>query len=243
VGVEFIDYIIADDFVIPAELETAYAERVLRMPHSFMPNDRRRASEPVLTRNAYGLPENGFVFVSFNQTVKITPEIFAHWMNLLRRVEGSVLWLLEDNRWASANLRAAAEDHGIAPERLVIAPRLPTAQHLARYHTADLALDTFPYGSHTTGCDVLWGGCPLIALCGSTFAARVSGSLLRSCGLSDLITHTPDEAEALAYRLATDGAYMKDVRGRLAQARESAPLFDSTRFVRDLEQLYIDVGR
>jgi predicted O-linked N-acetylglucosamine transferase (SPINDLY family) len=135
----------------------------------------------------------------------------------------------------------AAQNAGIARERVIIAPRLPLHEHLARYAVADLALDTFPYTSHTTGSDALWLGCPLVGLCGDTFAARVSGSLLLNCGLSDLVSSTLDEYEKLALRLATDRNFMKDVRERLATARDRAPLFDSQRFARDLEQLYLRI--
>ncbi|HEY0337038.1 MAG TPA: tetratricopeptide repeat protein, partial [Burkholderiales bacterium] len=232
-GAAFIDYLIADPFLIPADAESAYSEGVLRLPHCYQPNDRQRPVGQTLTRSAYGLPDGAFVFCCFNQTVKITPEIFGGWMRLLHAVPNSVLWLLDDNHWATDNLRAAARAGGIADERVVIAPRLPVDQHLARYRVADLALDTHPYTSHTTASDSLWLGCPLVALCGDTFAARVSGSILASAHLSDLITYTLDDYEHLAHRLATSNELMGDVRKRLAAARETAALFNSEGFVRD----------
>jgi predicted O-linked N-acetylglucosamine transferase (SPINDLY family) len=240
-GAEFIDYIIADEFIIPPGAEPHYSERVLRLPHCYQANDRKRRAAAPRTRIEYGLPEDAFVFCCFNQTVKITPAVFERWMALLRAVPRSVLWLLEDNRWATQNLLAAAGPHGVARERVVVAPRLPLHEHLARYAVADLALDTFPYTSHTTGSDALWLGCPLVALCGDTFAARVSGSLLVNCSLPDLVTSTLDDYERLALRLATDADLMKSVRQRLAAARDTAPLFDSQRFARDLEQLYLRI--
>jgi predicted O-linked N-acetylglucosamine transferase (SPINDLY family) len=241
-GAPFIDYVIADSHVAPPGAERFYSERVARMPNCYQPNDRKRPLVEPLTRAAYGLPERGFVFCCFNQAVKITPDVFARWMSLLARVPGSVLWLPEDNPWASANLRAAAEAHGVAGARIVLSPRMPYAQHLARYRAADLQLDTFPYTSHTTASDGLWMGCPLVGLCGDTFAARVSASILANCDLGDLVARTFDEYEALAYRLATDGGYMTDVRARLAAARDTAPLFDSSRFTRDLESLYLQIA-
>jgi predicted O-linked N-acetylglucosamine transferase (SPINDLY family) len=241
-GAAFIDYLIADPFLIPSQAESAYSERVLRLPHCYQPNDRQRPVAQTLTRSTYGLPDGAFVFCCFNQTVKITPEIFGAWMRLLHGVSDSVLWLLHDNRWATDNLRAAARVAGIADERVVIAPRLPVDQHLARYRVADLALDTHPYTSHTTASDSLWLGCPLVALCGDTFAARVSGSILASARLSDLITYTLEDYEQLAHRLATSNELMSDVRTRLAAARETAPLFDSEEFVRDIERLYLDIA-
>jgi predicted O-linked N-acetylglucosamine transferase (SPINDLY family) len=242
-GAHFIDGIIGDPFLIPPELEQYYSERVLRMPNCYFPSDRKRPAPLPLPRSEYGLPQEAFVFCCFNQTVKITPEVFARWMALLHALPHAVLWLLEDNRWANENLRSAARAHGIEPERLVIAPRLPAAQHLARYAAADLALDSAPYTSHTTGSDALWLGCPLVALCGETFASRVSSSLLKNCGLDDLITYTLDDYEKLAYRLATDTQYMREVRARLAAAHDHAPLFDSRQFTRDLEELYLSLLR
>jgi predicted O-linked N-acetylglucosamine transferase (SPINDLY family) len=242
-GADFIDYVIADGYIIPEAAEAFYSERVLRMPLCYQPNDRKR---PILSpgpRSQYGLPENSFVFCCFNQAVKILPEVFARWMSLLRRVPESVLWLLEDNRWAADNLKRAAADEGIDPARLILAPRLPNEEHLARFGAADLALDTFPYTSHTTASDGLWMGCPLVALCGETFAARVSASIVSGAGFPDLVTHSLEEYEALAFRLATDRAALGDIRSRLSMARREAPLFDSQKFARDLEDLYLDVVR
>ena len=241
-GVPFIDYLIADGFIVPEGKEAAYAERVLRLPHCYQPNDRQRPLIEPLPRRDYGLPDEAFVFCCFNQTVKITPEIFACWMRLLDRVPASVLWLVEDNRWATHNLKGAAQSRGVAPERLVFTPRMPFAQHLARYRVADLALDTYPYTSHTTASDALWLGCPLVALCGETFAARVSGSILTACGMPELITYALEAYEDLAYRLAADREFMAGIRSRLDSARTSAPLFDSEAFARDLERLYLDVA-
>jgi predicted O-linked N-acetylglucosamine transferase (SPINDLY family) len=238
-GAPFIDYVIADEIVIPPGTERHYSERVVRLPHCYQANDRQRASPEPLPRAQYGLPDDGFVFCCFNQTAKITPDVFERWMALLRAVPMSVLWLLEDNRWASANLKSAAQAAGVDADRVVIAPRLPVVEHLARYRAADLALDTFPYTSHTTGSDALWSGCPLVALRGDTFAARVSASLLTHCGLPELITDSLDRYEQLAHAIATDPARLQALRARLGAARESAPLFDSAAFTRDLEALYV----
>jgi len=149
-----------------------------------------------------------------------------------------VVGLLADNPRATLNLQNARAAAGLAQERMIIAPRLPQAQHLARYKVADLALDTNPYTSHTTASDALWNDCPLVGLCGETFAARVSGSILTACGLPDLITYSLADYEALAFRLATDRAALDSVRRRVAAAKQSAPLFDSERFARDLETIY-----
>ena len=241
-GAPFIDYIIADRHVVPPDAEVHYSERVLRMPHCYQANDRKREIGKPRTRAEYDLPESGFVFCCFNQSVKITPDVFERWINLLLRVEGSVLWLAEDNEWASANSIEQARLRGIGAERIVFTPRMSYADHLARYRVADLALDTFPYTSHTTASDSLWSGCPLIALCGETFAARVSASILTNCNLSELVTSSLDEYESLALKLAEDRGYLEEIRGRLAMARDSAPLFDSTAFTKDLEALYLQIA-
>ena len=242
-GASFIDYAIADPFVIPPEAEGAYSERIVRLPHCYQPNDRRREVADPLARAEYGLPEQAFVFCCFNQTYKITPDIFALWMRLLRAVPGSVLWLLESNAVAKRNLLEAAQQEGIGSDRLILAPKLPNAQHLARYRVADLALDTYPYTSHTTLSDALWCGCPPIALCGDTFAARVSGSLLTAAGMSELVTYSLAEHERLAVQLASDPQRLQAARRRIAQAREESPLFDSAGFARDLEDLYVRLIR
>ena len=237
-GANCIDYLITDGFIVPPGRESAYSERILRLAHCWQCNDQSRPLIAPLTRAQYGLPDESFVFCCFNQAVKITPEVFACWMKLLQRVPRSVLWLADDNPLATRNLRAAARERGIDLERLVFAPRLPFAQHLARYRAADLALDTFPYTSHTTASDALWLECPLVALCGVTFASRVSGSILTACGLPELITYALPDYEELAYRFGSDPGYTNQVRARLSTVKSSAPLFDAAAFARDLERLY-----
>jgi len=238
-GASFMDYLIADPVVVPQEAEQHYAESVVRLPHCYQPNDRARAVAQPLAREAYGLPSSGFVFACFNQTYKITPDVFAAWMRLLDAVPDSVLWLFDSNELAKRNLLQAARKHGIDDRRVILAPRLPNAEHLARYRVADLALDTFPYTSHTTMSDALWCGCPGIALCGDTFASRVSASLLTSAGLPELVAHTLSQYEGLALKLARSPEALRDVRARVAGAKDHSPLFDSTQFTRDLEALYV----
>ena len=240
-GASFIDYLIADPFVIPDGAESNYSERVVRMPHCYQPNDRKRPVGTPLSRSEYGLPEGAFVFCCFNQTYKITPDIFAVWMRLLRDIPGSVLWLLESNRWAKQNLAENAKSQGVSAERLVFAKRVPYSSHLARYRVADLSLDTFPYTSHTILSDALWCGCPAVALSGDTFASRVSGSLLTAARLPDLVTYTISEYEQLARKLATDRQWLTNIRARVADARDRSPLFDSAAFARDLERLYVEL--
>jgi predicted O-linked N-acetylglucosamine transferase (SPINDLY family) len=242
-GAAFIDYLIADAFIIPPGREDMVSERVVRLPHCYQPNDRKRPCSQPRTRSEHGLPEDAFVFCCFNQVFKIAPDVFDVWLRLLRNVSNSVLWLVDSNALAKRNLIEAAGAQGVDPERLAFAPRLPYAQHLARYMRADLALDTFPYTSHTTLSDALWCGCPTVGLCGETFAARVSGSLLTTAGLPDLVTYSFGEYEALALRLATDRQLLEDVRARVVAARDRSALFDSAAFARHLEELYSELAR
>jgi predicted O-linked N-acetylglucosamine transferase (SPINDLY family) len=238
-GAPFVDYLIADPFVIPEGRESEYAaERVVRLPHCYQPNDRKRATLPPLSRREYGLPDEAFVFCCFNQVFKITPDVYAVWMRLLHDVPGSVLWLVDDHPAATRNLKRHAAEHGIGEERLVFAGRIPLAQHLARYRVADLALDTFPYTSHTTASDALWAECPLVGLCGDTFPARVSASILTNAGLGDLVTHDLDDYYAIARSLASDASRRREVRARIEAAKSGSPLFDTVKFTRDLETLY-----
>ena len=243
-GSSFIDYLVADEVVVPAAERGHYSEKLILLPGSYQPNDDRRTLAPdVMTRVDHGLPERGFVFCGFNQSYKITPREFAIWMRLLRQVDGSVLWLLRSNEWAEANLRVRAAEHGIAPERLVFAPRLPHAEHLARHAHADLFLDCFAVNAHTTASDALWAGLPMVTLAGRQFAARVAASLLSAAGLPDLIAYTPEAYEALILALATEPARLAEAKARLAANRLAAPLFDTAAYTRHLEQGFAEAHR
>ncbi len=238
-GAKYIDYIIADDFVLPPEHRPFYTEQPVYLPDCYQVNDSKRAiAAETPTRAECGLPEEGFVFCCFNNCSKITPVVFAAWMNLLRQAPGSVLWLLGMRPLASENLRKRAAAVGVAPERLVFAPRLPLAAHLARHRLADLFLDTLPYNAHTTMSDALWAGLPAVTCVGDTFAGRVGGSLLRAVGLHELVTTKADDYEALALSLATDPDRLKSLSQKLARDLPTAPLFDSHRFTRHLETAY-----
>ncbi|MBT8608425.1 hypothetical protein G6656_09075, partial [Polynucleobacter paneuropaeus] len=187
-GAPYMDYIIADPILIPPENQQFYSEKVIYLPNCYQPNDRKKVISPrKFTRAEVGLPEKGFIFCSFNNNFKILPQTFASWMNILKKVEGGVLWLLEDNSLAAENLRKEAQKAGINPDRLIFAQRVPHAEHLARHELADLFLDTYPYNAHTTASDALWAGLPLITIQGSSFASRVASSLLTAVGLEELI--------------------------------------------------------
>lgn len=238
-GADFMDYILADEVIIPPGHEAHYAEKVVRLPQCYQVNDdRRKIADRIFARAELGLPERGFVFCCFNNNYKISPAEFDIWMRLLARVEGSVLWLLEDNRWAAANLRREAEARGIAADRLVFAPRMPLAEHLARHACADLFLDTFKVNAHTTTSDALWAGLPVLTKLGGSFAARVAGSLLHAVGLPEMATETVEQYETLALDLATDPVRLAAVRERLAANRLTAPLFDTERTTRAIEAVY-----
>ena len=238
-GAPFIDYIIADPIVIPPDQQQHYSEKIVTLPQCYQPNDRKRAvSEAPLSRADAGLPERGFVFCSFNNAFKISPEIFDVWMRLLRHVDGSVLWLFQTNAVSVANLREEARRRGVAPERLVFAPLLQGAEHLARQRLADLFLDTLHYNGHTTASDALWVGLPVLTCLGSTFAGRVAASLLHAAGVPELVTPSLADYETLALKLAGDPTRLAALRDRLLRTRLDAPLFDSERSTRHLEAAY-----
>ena len=243
-GAPYLDVIVADADTIPPGEEGAYVERVVRLPHSYQPNDRQRAIADAPSRAYVGLPADVVVFACFNNTYKITPATFASWMRVLEAVDGSVLWLLQDNDAATRNLRAAATAHGIAPERLHFAPRIRLDEHLARHACADLFLDTLPYNAHTTASDALWAGLPVLSCRGSTFPGRVGASLLHALDLADdLLVDGVPAFEARAIELARDRARLARVRERLAQARGTTPLFDTPAYARALERLFEDALR
>lgn len=240
-GLPSIDYVIADEFLIPRSEAQFYSEKPLYMPHVYQVSDRKRVAGPRPTRASCGLPEQGFVFCSFNNSYKYTPEVFAVWLSLLRQVPGSVLWLLADNPWAEKNLRQVAESQGFAPDRLVFATRVSPENYLARYLVADLFLDTFPFNAGTTANDCLWMGCPLVTYTGRSFGARMAGALLTAAGLPELITYNLAAYEALALALANDPARCAALRATLGAVRESGVLFDTPQFVRDLETRFQDL--
>ncbi len=238
-GADYIHYIIADKVLISPELESCYSEKVVYLPHSYQVNDRKRLiSNRQFTRQELGLPENGFVFCCFNNNYKILPGTFASWMRILDEVEGSVLWLLQDNFWAVENLKKEAEKHGISAHRLVFAKRLSLPEHLARQRQADLFLDTFPYNAHTTASDALWAGLPVLTLMGRSFASRVAASLLSAIGLPELITNSQEEYESLAIELALIPNKLADIKLKLANNRLTTPLFDTPAFTKNIEEAY-----
>jgi protein O-GlcNAc transferase len=238
-GAEFYDYVIADRIVLPFDQQQFYTEKIVHLPACYLVNDSKRAiSAPTPDRQEAGLPAQGFVFCCFNNNSKITSRMFDIWMRLLRTVEGSVLWLLQDSIATESNLRREATARGVEPGRLIFAPWLKVEPHLARHGLADLFLDTLPYNAHTTASDALWAGLPLITCRGESFAGRVAASLLTAVDLTELVTDNLENYETMALRLATEPSLLHGLRERLAQNRSAYPLFDTSRYRRHIEAAY-----
>jgi predicted O-linked N-acetylglucosamine transferase (SPINDLY family) len=239
-GNEFTDYIIADAIALPFDQQRHFSEQIVHLPDCYYVNDSGRdPGEIVCSRAREGLPEDGFVFSCFSNGWKLTAPMFAIWMRLLKAVPQSVLWLIDTNDAARANIAREASIHGVEPSRIVFAPRVTPRAHLARHRLADLALDTLPYNGHTTACDALWMELPFITLRGNSFTGRVAASILTAVGMPDLITDTPEDYQALALRLANDHALLQSMRARLAQNRRRFPLFNTPRFCGNMEKAYV----
>ena len=239
---EYIDYLIADNTLIPATSQQYYSEKIVYLPNSYQINDAKRViAEKVFSREELGLPDSGFVFCCFNNNYKITPDTFDGWMRILKQVEGSILWLFEDNPTAAINLRKEATRRGIRAERLVFAKRMALPEHLARHRAADLFIDTLPYNAHTTASDALWAGLPVLTCAGEAFASRVAASLLNAIRLPELITSTQEEFEARAVELATHPERLNVIKQKLEKNRLTTPLFDTPLFTRHIEAAFMEM--
>jgi protein O-GlcNAc transferase len=236
IGADFIDYILADRIVLPADQQAFFREKIVHLPDCYQANDAKRALLPAPTRAEAGLPPTGFVFCCFNAGWKITAPVFDIWMRLLGQVENSVLWLLDGPH--AANLRDEARARGLDPQRLIFAPRLAPDRHLARHQLAGLFLDTLPYNAHTTASDALWAGVPVVTCYGNAFPGRVAASLLKAIDLPELVTTRAQDYQALALELASNPALLQATRDKLARNRLTAPLYDSERFRRNIEAAY-----
>lgn len=236
-GLDCIDYVVGDPFLTPGDRQAHYSESIVQLPHCYQPSDPyRAASLPPLTRAACGLPDDAFVFCSFNNTVKLTPDLFDLWLRLLGRVENSVLWLYSKTPQTIANLKGWAEARGVAAERIVFAPVGTMELYLARLRLADLFLDSHPYTAGATCNDALWMGLPVLTCAGDTYVSRMAASLLGAAGLPDLVTRSLADYEALAVELASTPARLAEIKARLAQSGTTAPLFDMPRFTAAFEQ-------
>jgi predicted O-linked N-acetylglucosamine transferase (SPINDLY family) len=233
------DYVIGDPVVTPLEHADDYAEKIAQMPYCYQPNDQKRKIGAKPSRREVGLPEDGFVFCCFNQSYKVTGEVFSVWCALLAAIPRSVLWLLDpEEPRVRAALMSKMREYDLDVRRLILAPRVPSDMHIGRLQLADLALDTFPYNSHTTGSDALWACVPVVTRIGETFASRVAASLLRAIDLPEFIARDLNEYYQLCLRLASDSDFLSASKKRLQRNHDTCALFDSDRFVRNLEQLY-----
>ncbi len=237
-GADYVDYIIGDRWVTPAEHAAHYSEHIAQLPHSYQPNDSQRHLPEPTPRGMWGLPDDALVLGNFNQSFKLSPETFDAWVRIVKAVPKSLLWLLADNPQASTNLRREAQARGLDPSRIVFAPRVGVDQHLARLPVADLMLDNWPCNAHTTASDSLWMGVPMVSLMGESFASRVAGSLLHAVGLGELVCTNVADYEAVTIALLNDPARLQGLRRHLAEGRAGFPLFDGRRFAADLEHLY-----
>jgi predicted O-linked N-acetylglucosamine transferase (SPINDLY family) len=239
-GADYFDYLVADQISVPRTLADHFSERIVHLPHTFLPNDSRREIAAVAyTREQCRLPLDGFVFCCFNNSYKLNPPVFDSWMHILHRVDNSVLWLSSHHPRTAANLRREASQLGIDPARLIFADRAALqADYLARLRVGDLFLDTLPYNAHTTAIDALWAGLPVLTRTGRGFAGRVGASLLSAIDLGELVTSTVEEYRDLAVALATNPPRLAAIRRRLAENRLRAPLFDTVSFTRHLEAAY-----
>ncbi|OAI23359.1 glycosyl transferase, partial [Methylosinus sp. R-45379] len=242
-GSPYHHYIIADPVIIPEGAEIYYSEKVARLA-CYQPNDRKRVVAPQRpTRVEAGLPEDAFVYCSLNGMQKLTALTFDRWARILTAVPDSVLWLLTGTEQTNARVREEAKARGVAPERIVFAEKMANPYHLARYPLADLFLDNFPYGAHTTAADSLWMGVPIVTFAGRSFASRVCASLVRAAGVGELACASAEDYIALAIELGKDRRKLAGLRDRLANVRETSLLFDTPRLVGDLETLYRDMWR
>jgi predicted O-linked N-acetylglucosamine transferase (SPINDLY family) len=239
-GTDFVDYLMVDPFVVPADQQPFFSERLVHLPGCYQVNDRNREiAGSCATRREIGLPEDGLVFCSFNNSYKISPRLFDVWMRLLKAAPKSALWLLGSNDLVERNLTVEAEKRGVDPHRLVFASIVPPAEHLARLARADLFLDTLPCNAHTTASDALWAGLPVLTCGGDTFAGRVAGSVLNAAGVPELVTRSLEEYEQMALALAHDPDRLSALRGRLRETRDTSSLFDLPKFAGHVEAAYL----
>jgi predicted O-linked N-acetylglucosamine transferase (SPINDLY family) len=247
-GAPWIDFVLADEFVLPDSIANGFSETVVRLPRCFQPSDTTRAIPVPPSRAECGLPERddaggGVVLCCFNNSYKLNPRSMARALHVLREVPGSVLWLLSGPGRADARLRATAQSHGVAPQRLVFMPKQPHTEYMARLRHADLFLDTEPYNAHTTASDALWAGCPVLTRPGNTFAARVAGSLNHHLGLPSMNVGSDEAFIARAIELARDPQALHALRTELAQRTRDSGLFDMAGFARDFTRAVQGMAR
>jgi len=243
-GADFMDYIVADKTMIPAENQKYFTEKIVYLPHCFQSNDSKRAiSEKHFERVEFGLPENAFVFCCFNNNYKILPETFDSWMRILNAVAGSVLWLYVEQATAIENLRHQAQHRGVNPDRLIFARKMNPDEHLARHQLADLFLDTQPFNAGATASTALWAGLPILTLMGNSFTSRYAASLLNAMDLPELITVTQQDYESSAMELATHPLKLAQIKEKLLRNRRESPLFNGALFARHMGAAYLEMHK
>ena len=241
-GTDFIDYIIADKILIPKENQKFYSEKIIYLPNTYQVRDStQKISNKIYNRKDFGLPEKNFVFCCFNQNYKITPNVYDIWMRLLKKIEGSVLWLIKSSDEGANNLKKEAHKRGVNSNRIIFAEKISQPDHLARHKLADLFIDTFPYTAHTTCSDSLWSGLPVVTRIGESFASRVGASVLNAIGLEELITKTEQEYENLTTQLATKPEFLKKIKKKLEKNKNKEPLFNTKLYTSHIEKAYIKI--
>ena len=239
-GADYMDYLIADQIIIPEANQKYYSEKVVYMPHSYQVNDSTQSlPTTIFMRQDVGLPETGFVFCCFNNNYKITPNTFDSWARILEQVDGSVLLIYAENESAKTNLNKEIVLRGVDSSRLIFGENLPMSEYLARYRVADLFLDTHPYNAGTTASDALRMGLPVLTCIGKSFASRMAASLLNAVNLPEMITTTQEQYESLAIELATNPDKLKIIKDKLVDNLPTAPLYDTSLFARQLESAYV----
>ena len=237
-GKPLYDFLLSDNYIIPKNLEAYYAEKIIKLPNCYQPNISNRPSLKALTKKDYGIEENTFVFASFGQSIKITENIFNIWLDLLKRKNSAILWLLESNVVAQKNLQNYAQNYGVEADRILFAPKIDFDGHIARHIIIDLFLDTFPYNAHTSASDAIWAGCPVITLSGETFASRVAGSILTEIGCEELIALNEKDYFTKALDISSNLDELKRLKNKVISGKNNSTLFKPKKFVGNLESIY-----
>lgn len=238
-GSEYIDYLIADDVVIPPSSYQYYYEKIVSLPNCYQANDdKRKVSDKEFKRADFGLPVGVFVYCCFNNNYKITPEIFKLWMSILSNTSKTVLWLLRDSDLAAENLLSQAGLCGVSRDRIFFADRCDPQDHLARHRLADLFLDTFPYNAHTTASDAIWAGLPILTYVGKTFPGRVTSSLLMELGVTELIASSQEDYQKMAIHFANYPQDLLLIRNKIGNKKHNSYLFNTAHFTKTLEDAY-----
>ena len=238
----YIDYLITDSYSFTQDLQPYYSEQPILLDRSSLPTDRKRTIDKTPTRTEVGLPEDKFIFATFNNSYKLNETMFRCWINILHRVENSILWIVDDNIWATHNIKEYVKRHGLAEERLIFTPRVTPSSYLARMPLADVFLDNHPYNAGSTASDILWMGTPMVTLAGKTYVSRMAGSLLHYCGLDELITSNHQEYEELAVALSKDPERLAKIKANLISQREDGGAFDMTLFTKNLEDKFVEIA-